>query len=283
MSSSGLVGVSTAASITFTQAPPGIRVMADGISHHDIARDIGHQVEVQVLGAKRLSEAKVGKEIAKLKAKIESMGEKIKTITERLVRLERASGGGGVLWSDVQKAISKFEVVWEEEVSSLKNELWQTIQAHNHNADLLKHHMDAIDGIQNQLTEDTPDPETEQMHAQLLQVDKIVQREVAKEAQMHQLMQRLAVVQQQIVAHVACATGGHWLGVSAGIAGYTASGPASGGTAIGKRGAQKKVGEGGVAGKASKGANSAPPQGANAASLGGLTLRAEAPEFVPGC
>ena len=27
--------------------------------------------------------------------------------------------------------------VWEGEVGTLKHELWQTIQAHNHNADLL--------------------------------------------------------------------------------------------------------------------------------------------------
>jgi hypothetical protein len=36
-------------------------------------------------------------------------------------------------------------VPWTIEVSTLKHELWQTIQAHNHNADLLKHHKDAID------------------------------------------------------------------------------------------------------------------------------------------
>ena len=34
---------------------------------------------------------------------------------------------------------------WSIEVITLKHELWQTIQAHNHNADLLKHHKDAID------------------------------------------------------------------------------------------------------------------------------------------
>lgn len=39
------------------------------------------------------------------------------------------------------------------QVSTLKHELWQTIQAHNHNADLLKHHKDAIDQVQARMTD----------------------------------------------------------------------------------------------------------------------------------
>merc|ERR1712039_729583 len=68
------------------------------------------------------------------------------------------------------------------------------IQAHNHNADLLKHHKDAIDAVQN---ENQPNPELEQIHAQLVAVDKVLQREQAKEQQMEQLMQRLMQVQHQ--------------------------------------------------------------------------------------
>merc|ERR1739845_37492 len=104
----------------------------------------------------------------------------------------------GLLKADLQKSMAKLEEVWEGEVSTLKHELWQTIQAHNHNADLLKHHKDAIDGITTRITESSPSPELEQVHLHLIQVDKIMQRELAKEQQMDQLMQRLATLQHQL-------------------------------------------------------------------------------------
>lgn len=39
--------------------------------HHDLARDIGQQVEVMILDAKLASETKVGKEVQKIKQKME--------------------------------------------------------------------------------------------------------------------------------------------------------------------------------------------------------------------
>eukprot|EP00927_Polykrikos_kofoidii_P078224 TRINITY_DN75076_c0_g1_i1.p1 TRINITY_DN75076_c0_g1~~TRINITY_DN75076_c0_g1_i1.p1 ORF type:complete len:295 (+),score=39.92 TRINITY_DN75076_c0_g1_i1:65-949(+) len=282
---SNVGGGSEAYGAAIPRAPPGLQMGGDAHRHYDIARDIGHQVESLILGAKRQSETKVSKEIAKVKIKIESMSDKIRLITERLGRLETADGSRGVLRSDLQKSIVKLEEVWEIEVSTLKHELWQTIQAHNHNADLLKHHKDAIDGIQDRMVEGKATPETELLQAQLMQVEKVVQREMAKEAQMEQLMQRLAAVQQQLGEHAsAIAAGGQWpdptnsascgCGVHA-ASGYPASGTgATGGTAAaGKRSAVKKTGGANGGAKASK--------GAKAASLASLTLRAEAPEFVP--
>ena len=40
--------------------------------HHDLARDIGQQVEVMILDAKLASETKVGKEVQKIKQKMEA-------------------------------------------------------------------------------------------------------------------------------------------------------------------------------------------------------------------
>merc|ERR550537_508684 len=103
-------------------------------------------------------------------------------VTERVNKLE-SNGAGPLLKADLQKSIAKLEEVWEGEVGTLKHELWQTIQAHNHNADLLKHHKDAIDQVQGRMTENAPNPELEQVHAQLMQVDKVMQREMDKERQ----------------------------------------------------------------------------------------------------
>merc|ERR1719188_2574066 len=128
-----------------------------------------------ILDAKHNSETKVGKEIQKLKSKMDQMNEKIRVVSERLNRQE-ASNGGGLLKTDLQTSISKLEEVWNSECEALKHELWQTIQAHNHNADLLKHHKDAIDHVQSRMPEAVPNPELEQVHAQLMQVDKVMQR-----------------------------------------------------------------------------------------------------------
>merc|ERR1719424_2342942 len=124
------------------------------------------------------------------------MNDKIKVIADRVSRLD--SNVEALTRSWLSKSIAKLEEVWESEVSTLKHELWQTIQAHNHNADLLKHHKDAIDGITGRITEIAPSPELESVHAQLLQVDKIMQRESAKEHQMDQLVARLQALQGQL-------------------------------------------------------------------------------------
>merc|ERR1719236_304412 len=100
-------------------------------------------------------------------------------VNERVSKLD-SNGAGPLLKADLQKSIQKLEEVWEGEVGSLKHELWQTIQAHNHNADLLKHHKTAIDQISGRATQSVPNPELEKLHSQLVQVDKVLQREQAK-------------------------------------------------------------------------------------------------------
>ncbi|CAK0839456.1 unnamed protein product [Prorocentrum cordatum] len=212
---------------------------------------------------KHNSETKVGKEIQKLKSKMDQMSGKIGRVAEMLDRLE--SKNAGLLKTDLQKSIAKLEEVWEGEVGALKHELWQTIQAHNHNADLLKHHKDAIDQVQNSISEAAPNPELEQVHAQLVQVDKVMQREHAKEQQIDQLLQRVSVVQQQLAAGV-----GGWSAPGAAFlaaAGAGAPRPAAGAAA--KKAPQRKAPKAGKVPKA--GGPAIPPN-----------LRAEAPEFVPG-
>merc|ERR1712039_147057 len=143
------------------------------------------------------------------------------------------------------------------------------IQAHNHNADLLKHHKDAIDAVQN---ENQPNPELEQIHAQLVAVDKVLQLEQAKEQQMEQLMQRLMQVQHQWTVIT-----GSWTGAAAppnfpqhAVGGAVAAAGAAGG------GKKPKAKGGAAKTKAAK----APSQAQQAAAAA-ASLRAEAPEFVP--
>jgi uncharacterized protein YukE len=236
--------------------PPGLGpTAASDDLHHGIARDIGQQVEMMILDAKHKSESTVSKEVAKIKVKMEAMTKKINTIKDRVNKME-LNGNGPLLKTDLAKSIAKLEEVWEAEVGTLKHELWQTIQAHNHNADLLKHHKTAIDQITNRASESVPNPELEQIHAQLVQVDKVMQREQAKEQQFEQLMLRLTVVQQQLSA----AGGGAQWGVPPYSGAQQAAAPKK---------ATRKQGQGKSKAKPSGGSQVAP------------TMRAEAPEFVP--
>merc|ERR1719265_5293 len=235
---------------------------------------------MMILEAKRNSETKVGKELIKIKQRMDAMGEKIKGITERVNRLE-PSATGGLLKVELQKSIMKLEELWEGEVGALKHELWQTIQAHNHNADLLKHHKDAIDQIQDQISDTAPNPEAEQVHVQLLQVDKIMQKEIAKEKLMGQLVQRLNVVQQQLGAGLAS----HWGASGNPPAGVPYPGLPPAAQAAAKEAATKRMQQRKNPSKSAKASAKQQPAG-NAAvpanqQLGGPTLRAEAPEFVP--
>jgi len=208
---------------------------------------------MMILEAKHKSESTVSKEVAKIKVKMEAMSKKIKMVTERVNKLE-SNGAGPLLKSDLQKSIAKLEEVWEGEVGALKHELWQTIQAHNHNADLLKHHKAAIDQIMGRTSETAPNPELESIHSQLIQVDKVMQREQAKDQQLDQLMLRLTAVQQQLSA-----AGGGWV-----QAAYSSQGTGSAKKATRKQGQGK-----------SKAKPAATP-GSQA-----MSMRAEAPEFVP--
>jgi len=166
-------------------APPGLQTAIGNLDiHQGIARDIGAQVETMILEAKAKSESTVSKEVTKIKVKMEAMAKKIKTIKDRVDKMD--SNNGSILKSDLQKSIAKLEEVWEGEVGTLKHELWQTIQAHNHNADLLKHHKQAIDHIHGRAAESVPNPELEHIHAKMVEAEKVLLSKKEDQQQLEQ-------------------------------------------------------------------------------------------------
>lgn len=52
----------------------------------------------------------------------------------------------------IGQLLSQTEQAWGQEIRTLKEELHQTILAHNHNADLIKHHKDTIDSLRDKCT-----------------------------------------------------------------------------------------------------------------------------------
>jgi hypothetical protein len=252
--------------------------------HLEIARDIGNEVEKMILNAKRSSETKVGAEIAKMKTKMEAMNEKIKQITERIDKLDPASGA--ILKSDLQKSINKLEEVWESEVGVLKHELWQTIQAHNHNADLMKHHKDAIDSIGVRLSEAVPNQELLQTHNQLAAADKVLQAAQTKQQQLDQLQQRLFMVQQQLSTGLGGLGGAACWGAGMGLP-FPMAGQLPVPKQAGPGGQQAAAsGVGAASAKKAQGKKKSAPKAASKASgmsqyAAAATLNANAAEFVP--
>mmetsp|Transcript_426 Transcript_426/g.1450 ORF Transcript_426/g.1450 Transcript_426/m.1450 type:complete len:300 (-) Transcript_426:149-1048(-) len=268
--------------------PPATQQLNDILEGRDnrinVAKDIGEKVEAMILQAKQASETKVSAEIRKIKQRLEQLKEKIALVSERVNKLNADQGLGGVGGRDglpkveLQRSITKLEEVWQNEVSTLKQELWQTIQAHNHNADLLKHHRDAIDAVHSKLPQVAPNPELVQIHRQLVQVDAIMEREQQKQQQLDALVQRFAVVQQ----HVNQAIGAWGDAGLAAYAGSAASGLPTGETAVGSSSTSTKKNKPNKPKSGKDGSTKAEPMkvsgGSQAASV---TLRPDAPEFVP--
>jgi len=248
---------------------------ADAASLQDIARDVGQQVEMMILKAKHASETKVSQEIQRIKTKMEAINEKIKLVRAKLSRLD--GNTEPIRKADLQRSIDKLEEVWEGEVSTLKHELWQTIQAHNHNADLMKHHKEAIDQVQSRVAETSVvGPEMAQIQEQLVQVDRVMQREQAKQQQIDQFMHRINNIQNQLTVGGFGAWGGGGLPLPTGAPpGAAALGGGMPNQPAGKKAAAKKP--------KSKAAAKAPGGGGAlaGASLLNPSMRAEAPEFVP--
>eukprot|EP00438_Fugacium_kawagutii_P011693 Skav231748 [mRNA] locus=scaffold695:7059:16537:- [translate_table: standard] len=119
--------------------PPGI----EGPDlHHDIARDIGHQVEGMILDAKHASETRVGKEIQKIKQMLGCgrPGEKIKLINDRVAAVDNSKAP--VLQTELLASIAKLEEVWEGKDLSVDN--------------TSSSQRDAIDQVQGRMTESAP-------------------------------------------------------------------------------------------------------------------------------
>mmetsp|Transcript_98344 Transcript_98344/g.205113 ORF Transcript_98344/g.205113 Transcript_98344/m.205113 type:complete len:271 (-) Transcript_98344:301-1113(-) len=257
---------------------------ADAGALQEIARDVGKQVEMMILKAKVASETKVSTEISRLSKKMFEIQSKIERIQYKLAQ-RNPNMANAMRKDDLKWRIQKLEDVWESEVSTLKHELWQTIQAHNHNADLMKHHKEAIDQVEHRVAEaSNPSPELKQLQDQLASFDRVVESEQAKQKKIDDLMHRLNQIQTTVLSLQQSPWAGASLsagaspqlglggpgGAPSGAGGAHASGAGGGGQPQGKKAAAKNKG------KAKAKAGGGGPSMAQQANM-----RAEAPEFVP--
>jgi len=121
----------------------------------DIMVGIQEQVKTLLGQARRDSEAKVKAELKAANDVIQSMDQRL---DEMLAKLDGAEEFPPqvVEQHTVAQALAKVEQNWGKELGKLKQELHQTIFAHNHNADLMKHQKDSIDEIRSELEKQKP-------------------------------------------------------------------------------------------------------------------------------
>eukprot|EP00927_Polykrikos_kofoidii_P070167 TRINITY_DN660_c0_g2_i2.p1 TRINITY_DN660_c0_g2~~TRINITY_DN660_c0_g2_i2.p1 ORF type:complete len:391 (+),score=100.25 TRINITY_DN660_c0_g2_i2:82-1254(+) len=102
--------------------------------------------------------------------------------------------------------LSKIEQQWGQEIRTLKQELHQTILAHNHNADLIKHHKDTIDALRERCLKLQNPAKTSEIQQQLQKLDARLKQQ-QKQRKLEPLFERLSALEQRVAA---AAPGAPW-------------------------------------------------------------------------
>lgn len=176
------------------KAPSGSGSSGGGLQLHDeIASLIGTQVEHMIMKAKDDSERKVRNELVKMREMTDILNDKIEKLYERMAARPT---GDTVDRNSLGQLLQKIEHRWGKELATLKQELHQTILAHNHNADLMRHHKDALDHLRTQLEQKSV-PHVDQIHSQLAKVDQLLQQDGYKQRKLDALMQWVDMMEAQ--------------------------------------------------------------------------------------
>jgi len=178
---------------------------------------LAKDVEKMIEKAKRDSEVKVKQELSRIRKEIEEVRGRItglatqvqkeqSQITLAATQKDRAVNESVVDKKTLTEFVQKIETRWMSEMNILKQELHQTIMAHNHNADLMKHLKDAMDHIRIQLDERSllrPDqwirwmPHVEQFLTQSTQRDRQLQSVTPK---LDSLLLRVETLESQFLS-----------------------------------------------------------------------------------
>merc|ERR1719401_273817 len=166
----------------------------------DILARIGDQVNQLLLQAKKDSESKVKFELKSLNDVMKVMDERLDAIVQQLDEIEQTPKQA-VESHTVAHSLAELEQQWGKELGKLKQELHQTIFAHNHNADLMKHQKDALDQIRIEIESQKSSPASERIK---LAKDKLAKADALLKGQQKQrklepLFKRLATLEQKLM------------------------------------------------------------------------------------
>mmetsp|Transcript_71589 Transcript_71589/g.186206 ORF Transcript_71589/g.186206 Transcript_71589/m.186206 type:complete len:336 (-) Transcript_71589:93-1100(-) len=134
--------------------PASAAAAGDEASTIDKQREISGTIAAQVARlleqARVDTENKVKMELKGIRDQMMAMDAGLDLLLAQLDGVE-PSAAPSLDADSVGQVLSNIEQKWGQEIRTLKEELHQTILAHNHNADLIKHHKDSIDDIRNRV------------------------------------------------------------------------------------------------------------------------------------
>lgn len=185
--------------------PVGMENVSSDV-RQDILKRIGERVTVLLGAAKKDSESKVKAELLALNNIVRDMDTRVDEIVKQLDDIEE-NPAQAVEPQTVAQALAKLEQQWGKELGKLKQELHQTIYAHNHNADLMKHQKDALDSLRTELdgSQQSLGGDSERVKLAKLHITKAEalsrgqqKRGASEKDKLKPLFQRLAAIEQQI-------------------------------------------------------------------------------------
>jgi len=174
----------------------------------EISGTIEGQVQRLIEQARHDTESKVKLDLKQIRDAMLAMDARLDHLLEQLDGLEPPKAAEPPLDAEtVGNLLSKIEQQWGQEIRTLKQELHQTILAHNHNADLIKHHKDTIDALRERCAKmQNNNVKTSEIQQQLQKLDTRLKQQ-QKQRKLEPLFERLAALEQRVAA---AAQGAAW-------------------------------------------------------------------------
>lgn len=179
----------------------------------EVSDTIEAQVSRLIDQARYDTESKVKMELKQIRESMISMDSRLDLLLAQLEGIEvQEQQTGDPFTMDAEaigQLLSRIEQQWGQEIKTLKQELHQTILAHNHNADLIKHHKDTLDALKEKcekLTVTSTKTSEIQQHLQRLDL-RLKQQQ--KQRKLEPLFERLANLEHRMAAYSALMRGGY--------------------------------------------------------------------------
>lgn len=194
--------------------PPGA-VAAAAEGDLELQKEISGTIEAQV--RRLLEQARVDTE-TKVKTELTFLRDAMTVVDQRLdsllVQLDGIEPREPIEAPPdaevVGQLLTKIEEQWGQEIRALKRELHQTILAHNHNADLIKHHKDTIDAFRERVSKLKGNGvKTSEIQQQFQKLDARLKQQ-QKHLKLEPYFERLAALEQRVAA--AAAQNAAWRG-----------------------------------------------------------------------
>jgi len=177
---------------------------------HEISGTIAAQVTRLLEQARVDTENKVKVELKGIRDVMVAIDGRLDQLLAQLDSIEPRQQEPPLDAEHIGQLLSKIEQQWGQEIRTLKEELHQTILAHNHNADLIKHHKDTIDALRERCTriQGGGARSGDQIQQQLSRLDALT-RQQQTQRKMDPLFERLTNLERN-VGNVTAARNAAW-------------------------------------------------------------------------